>query len=122
MKKSEILENRRKWVNHLLDPSTKKTTAKLEDINDPECRCCLGHGCHVLNLKRVVGAGKVTYCGHSTLAPEKLKQRMGIKSTSYLIEMNDGEDKSPQEIGKYLESIIEDENSEIFKPLSDYPE
>ena len=120
MKKIEILENRRKWVNHLLDPNTKKTIHKLEHIDNPECRCCLGHGCHVLNLERVVGTNVVQYCGNSALAPTELVERMGIKKTSLLIKMNDGEDKSPQEIGKYLGSIMEDENSEVFKPLSNF--
>ena len=58
MKQQELLDNRNKWIKALLDPSTRKATGVLEEIDSSGKvlgRCCLGTGCSALGVKRIVG-------------------------------------------------------------------
>ena len=49
----------------LRDPKSDKMKERLEDPNDPDRRCCLGHLCHAVGLPRILlHEGLVVY-GHS---------------------------------------------------------
>lgn len=122
----EIYDNRLKWIEYLKRPETKKHTDALEDSKNPDCRCCLGHACHVLipGLRETCH-GDVYYSGEDAYLPEELVKLLGmhsfaggakaesglntdkdlgsIKDLSYL---NDAREITPQEIGAYLESVI----------------
>lgn len=107
--RKQILENRQKWIDHLLKPETKRYSGWLENPKNPEERCCLGHGCYVLGLERVVLpptpysttslhvgtvlgylAGieqrSITYCGADKLAPKEFVKLVGLKHPSGWVE------------------------------------
>ena len=142
MNRSQILENRKTWIKKLKDPNSKKATERLEDLR-VEGLCCLGHGCVALGLKRellrdnscvvLYGEEEEDMCAPSTFVKMvglwncvgaavygDLVFR-GLKFHS-LADINDSTDATPQEIGRYLESVIEGGDDSPFKPLSEYPE
>ena len=129
-----ILENRRKWIDHLKDPSTKKFGKLLESISDPEARCCLGHACHVLGAVRCVMAGSVFYDGSRTVLSQYMVDQLGLHTNggrsndgsklgkwnySTLSVINDHTDANPQEIGAYLETVIMGGPHTPFKEIKD---
>ena len=74
MTRSEILENRQKWIEYLKRPETKKVTERLQSREDPEARCCLGHGCYVL-----FGASEDGFWfGDDEDAPEEFMDVVGV--------------------------------------------
>lgn len=138
--RKQILENRQKWIDHLLKPETKRYSGWLENPKNPEERCCLGHGCYVLGLERVVlpptPYSTITYCGADKLAPKEFVKLVGLKHPGGWVEddlqidagvyhslviANDS-GTSPQKIGEYLQSVIEGGYNTPFHPLTEYPE
>ena len=137
MKRQEILENRKKWVEFLKSPEIKKTTGMLENID--QSRCCLGHGCYALGIEREVTNGVIFYEEEDIFAPEVFIEKVGLRGVegklknpyntekrddiNSLVELNDETSYSPQQIGEFIEQNItgEEENSP-FKPLKDYDE
>ena len=162
MKRQEILDNRNEWIKALLDPSAKKTTGVLEQIDhngEVVGRCCLGTGCSALGVKRIVGdMQNVGYYdgkddGHSVFKDEPLyaecfsqefadlvgldnkegfrgdyqwpaltKIIVGEYEGASLSELNDETYITPQEIGAYLQTVIEGGKETPFKPLESYGE
>jgi hypothetical protein len=143
--RAQILENRRKWIDFLKLPDTKKGTGKLESSADNTARCCLGHACHVLipETRKVIEFDNgeiVKYGEERSYAPYLLKNKLGLydvagsndlriefqigsyETRGCLAAYNDGTDITPQEIGAYLETVIEGGRFTPFKPLIDYPE
>lgn len=116
----QILEYRRTWIEYLKRPETKKGVRKLESFDDPEARCCLGHGCFALGIERTVTKyGIVYYDGRSSYAPQSFMDMVGLYDENgffsngffsngkrTLTSINDGTDKTPQEIGIMLEEMI----------------
>ena len=51
MKKSEILENRKKWIEKLLDPTSLKHKGCLQHPTESNKCCCLGWGCVALEAE-----------------------------------------------------------------------
>lgn len=141
--RKKILENRVKWVEFLMKPKRKKTTGLLDAGSG--YRCCLGHGCYILEIEKVengIGGfdyGKENY--HQTApdefveavglyndhgqtlddSPIKVNLKQSMENLITLADINDNTDATPQEIGKYLESVIEGGPHTPFKPLTDYP-
>lgn len=140
--RAQILENRRKWIDFLQLPDTKKGTGRLEDSVDNSARCCLGHACHLfVSETRKIGYYENIYYGNDrSYAPVAVVEKLGLfdykGSTAgghdkifvgvyralTLAEINDDTRASPQEIGAYLETVIEGGDNTPFKPLTDYPE
>ena len=76
-------DNRMKWIEYLKRPETKKHLGSLEDIENPDCRCCLGHACHVLapDTRTVNVLDKqVFYDAHSASIPDELVLALGLHS------------------------------------------
>jgi len=138
MKRSGILENRRKWIAELKKLESKKAEAKLENYHTGG-RCCLGHGCAALGLERtVIKSGPCTnifYDGESLVAPKSFVEKVGLKDSygfcmisfkdiiyDELTALNDCSEATPQEIGEILEGMIEGGDDTPFYPLSDYEE
>jgi hypothetical protein len=138
--RAEILANRQQVVKFLQQPKRKKAQGSL-DRGDGK-RCCLGHMCYVLGLKRTPQTARIAY-GHSKevgYAPTELLSLLGLYcvrggskkldtlriegNTKYhnLASINDNTDTTPQAIGKYLESVIEGGENTPWAPLSIYPE
>lgn len=137
---NEVLANRRTWVEFLKTPGILKARGILNEAN--ESRCCLGHGCYALNIKRHQSSmGHWLYGreGNGGYAPTELMDAVGlynshagthdgtvIASTEEdgtirsLSNWNDNTNIEPAEIGAYLESVIEGGPSTPFKPLSEY--
>ena len=51
--KAQINEYRAKWLAQLRDPESKMWIGELENIDDRNKRCCLGHACHALQAARI---------------------------------------------------------------------
>lgn len=141
--RAQILENRRKWIDYLKLPDTKKSAGRLENPVVPENRCCLGHACHVLIpelRKQSDESFTVYYDDEMAYAPVSLKQKLGLYDRQggnllydlfsiepyaeqrSLSEFNDYTAITPQEIGAYLETVIEGGPKTPFRPLSEYSE
>ena len=129
MNRDQILENRRKWIDYLKEPTTKKGRDRLRDPQDNDARCCLGHACHVLGVKKTEHG----YEDEWAYAPKSVIEALGLwdhagsssdKYLSYLPEgktclanWNDGTNVTPQEIGAYLETVIEGGPNTPFKEI-----
>jgi hypothetical protein len=138
----EILANRRKVINFLKQPKRIKATGALDRGNGK--RCCLGHMCYVLRIPRNSnsnvnnwGYGKnknFSYAPHETITKLGLFNQSGgvlsqavIQIKDYhwqcsLADINDSTKATSQEIGEYLESVIEGGINTPWKSLTDYPE
>jgi len=139
--REDIRANRQKWIDYLLLPTTKAARGVLaRGPNDNSRRCCLGHGCHVLGFKVFDAKSERAGYGYKTnsdaaigYAPAEMVEAMGMYDsagvfrgmlfeTTYsesLVDMNDSEKRSPQEIGEFLARNIN--GGGPFKPLDDYP-
>jgi hypothetical protein len=121
----EIYNNRLKWIEYLKRPETKKFTENLENPEDPEARCCLGHACHVLapETRNLDNDGDVLYGDDVAFLPDSLVEQLGMWTyeggandrdifadlgyrACCLSVLNDNTDISPQEIGEYLQTVI----------------
>lgn len=143
--RDEIRANRQKWIDFLKQPSAMKMTGIL-DLGQ-ERRCCLGHGCYALQIERQIDEkGVITYDEQVSVAPQSFVNAVGLhdsvgrraKPHAYkvgrlamtfedysfdsLVDFNDKTDATPQEIGAYLQSVIEGGLQTPFKPLEEYPE
>lgn len=135
--RSQVRENRLKWANFLMRPDTKKGLHQLDNGNGR--RCCLGHGAHCFGLEQTTSvSGMVMYCGNVSYAPLELQEILGLWTRtganpsgkplvgfggrSSLAGANDSTDATPQDIGRYLLSVIDGGPDTPFRPLSDYPE
>jgi hypothetical protein len=130
---AEIIEARKKWIAYLKNSDTLKTIGKLEDPDNPNKRCCLGHACHIFEVERQASKFKVLYDDHSARLPESLVLKLGMwsvygsgKLVQYklrgldvksLSSLNDDADYTPQQIGEYLETVIEGGDDTPFKSL-----
>ena len=126
MKKSEILENRKKWVEKLLDPASLKHEGCLQHPTESNKCCCLGWVCVALEAEfEKTGA----------YLPEEQREMLGMwysRGTSNnfshlgewkyysLAAVNDHTDATPRDIGRYLESVIEGGEHTPFIPLSNF--
>lgn len=139
--RGQVRANRQKWIDFLMKPARRKEIGTLDAGKG--FRCCLGHGCYALDLPRqhVVdpdGNEIFEYYGQSGVAPEGFVKRVGLYDqegttryygvwlgeweVSSLIEVNDDTDATPQQIGEYLQSVIDGGEDTPFRPLSEYPE
>lgn len=74
---------RAKWLATLADPSSEKTTGKLENFAKPNERCCLGHACHALAPKSRVVEGTVVYyeVQYDKVLSPRMCRTLGITNT-----------------------------------------
>ena len=63
MTKKQIENCRKKWLAQLRHPDAMKARTELENYEDPRQRCCLGHACHALGVKRKVRQAEVNLEG-----------------------------------------------------------
>lgn len=141
--RSEIRSNRQRWIDYLKQPDTKKA---INVLDNGKGRCCLGHACYVMEIPSVSEGRVITsqgvmevilYDGIASIAPDSLVEKVGLYnnigetmtgawiapySRASLAAINDDTDATPQEIGAYLESVIEGGSETPFKPLEEYPE
>jgi len=132
--REEILANRRKWINFLKGPKRKKAIECL-DIGNGR-RCCLGHGAYILGIKRRKCPRGYEYQepdGPWEIAiSDVFRDLVGLKTSDgdfrdengemiSLSELNDRTDATPQQIGHFLESVIEGGKYSPFRPLTGYP-
>lgn len=138
MNRAEVLANRRKWIDYLMDPKRKKTKGSLDDGYGH--RCCLGHACVALSIKQIKLSDGYAYGEEraSKVAPLELMQGVGLYDNrgvipsevpipgtdriTSLTRLNDATEWSPQRIGEYLENHIEGGPYTPFKSIEEYPE
>ena len=122
----QIDENRQKWLSVLRAPESKKALGVLESSEDPNARCCLGHACHALGLKRTEPAGSryVHYDSKSQWLSKNARRALRIDSTGYfrkpiiingkkltnLSQVNDWTSLTPQEIADVIEDQFDNNN------------
>ena len=108
-KQKEIMQARETAINFLMYPKLKKAKGQMGKANGS--RCCLGHMCKALNINFINEEH------HSFELAEKLKMHkqdgsnlleVPILNSPYycLMLLNDETSASPQDIGKYLKSVI----------------
>lgn len=127
--KEFILHNRKKFIEGLQEPHRLKHKEELEDLNQPNKRCCLGHGCQIFGFPRNIKLGvNVQYFQNYAIAPEALVHLLGLNNyigSIYadlsLAALNDETNKTIQEIGKYLEPNIEGGKKTPFISIDEYP-
>ena len=137
MNRNKILENRKKVIAFLKDSSRQKHKGSLENIDNTEERCCLGHMCAALNIQREAYNHCIHYDTEGAIAPESLVNMVGLNGQSGTIrnlyryknqrylgltDLNDHSDITPQEIGAYLESVIEGGPNSPWRSLNEYTE
>ena len=137
MNRAEILKNRQTVIAFLKDPAREKCIGVLEDPSNPNARCCLGHMCAVFGAERKTIEHDVYYDKEITTAPQIVIKSIGLHDRfgsgykhftynnfiySSLIQMNDSGNLTPQEIGAYLESVIEGGPDTPWKSLNEYLE
>ena len=99
-------EARIKWLDYLREPGRKKYTRRLENPENPEERCCLGHGCHALkdsaHVTRMVRKSTIAidetavfYDGYETSLPHALVGLLGITPTGAFCNALDIDGESP---------------------------
>lgn len=139
--RSEILSHRQAWIDYLKRPETKKEKGRLESRTDSEARCCLGHACHIAGAERTVNQETATvfYDGVETIAPSQVMKYFGLRASngfvyhdgdfihtfaeynfSSLASLNDHTDATPQEIGEYLQTVIEGGPNSPFISIKEY--
>ena len=129
MKRREILENRKKSIKFLQNPKRKKAKEYL-DIGKGK-RCCIGHGCYVLGVKKIRDGYGWNYGRKEEphTAPFEFMDLVGLYTelgsyytgdSTCLTELNDNTNTTPQEIGNMLEKMIEGGIDTPFRPLTDY--
>jgi hypothetical protein len=139
--RDQILENRKKAIAFLKEPARRKAQRWL-DLGYGR-RCCLGHMCFALEIehKQVKVNGRIGY-GHmfeDISAPQELVDLLGLwddnggnkscfdvgklrgQELPNLTCMNDDTEMTPQQIGEYLETVIEGGDDVPFKPLDEFP-
>lgn len=82
---SEVLENRRKWIEYLRAPGRKKFDGGwLADPEDGESRCCLGHACVVLGIpgEYVETIGLWRFNSGAATAPYEVNKLLGLHSSN----------------------------------------
>lgn len=146
--RSQIRENRMKWINFLMTKGRKKAIGVL-DVGEGK-RCCLGHGCFVLGVpKQKMDDGAYSYESETSIPPDTFWCAVGLYANdgepsigritirkmefSSLADANDKTENpdyysnnkiniTPRQIGAYLLSVIEGGEKTPFYPLTDYPE
>lgn len=139
--RAEVLANRQKVVTFLLQPKRKKATGKLDRGNGN--RCCLGHMCYVLKISKTFKNGIIKYGKKevSGYAPEEVTKLLGLytpqgelgnnklltfpnmsRQNVSLAAVNDCTSATPQEIGAYLQSVINGGTDTPWISLDAYPE
>ena len=89
MTKKQIENCRKKWLAQLRHPDAMKARTELERHDIPNARCCLGHACHALGLKRkvrkaelnldgVVGKSVVFYGDSTTYLPIEARKKLNL--------------------------------------------
>lgn len=131
--RTEILANRQKWIDFLKIKGRRKALGLLDAGGGR--RCCLGHGCFVLGIKRAKVFDLFVYEDCDTIPPDSLKELVGLwdnvggningdfysySSQPTLAGLNDVDRWKPVEIANYLETVIEGGPSTPFIPLKNY--
>ena len=74
----------RLWDEVLRRPESKKEQGQLENIDDPNSCCCLGHLVREMvaeghvDIRRKVTCGKVTYDDTSSVLPSAVSEKLGV--------------------------------------------
>ena len=143
--RAQVRANREKVIAFLQEPERKKAIGRLDAGNDH--RCCLGHMCFALDIKRshtawIDNNGREMF-GYGlqeqySIGPTELVQMVALNTNigeaigqktylgdfqyGALSSVNDKSDATTQEIGAYLATVIEGGDGTPWHALSDIPE
>ena len=112
------------WIDWLRVPGRQKQTDVLENPQNPDARCCLGHACAAFKLPRKVedlhdvdeGLKQVTYAGCSVTLPTELQMKLDVTDNCGFVRpitygngihscasgINDETDATPEDIAGIL--------------------
>ena len=116
MTKKQIEKYRKKWLAQLRHPDAMKARTELENYEDPRQRCCLGHACHALGIKRKermteftldgpTNTNVVFYDESTTYLPAKARKKLNLTYN--------GEFRKPIKVSSSLAKYWEE--TELFK-------
>lgn len=140
----EVLQNRQKWAEFLMQPRRRKGTGQLDEGNGE--RCCIGHACYLLGAERKVCVSGYLYENERNIAPESIMQQLGMYdeigglpheskewnspileeyvidnvTIGSLAELNDNTTITPREIGAYLLTVIKGGKNTPFMDKKQY--
>lgn len=140
--KEVVLANRQKWIDFLLNKRVRKTKGMLDDGKGG--RCCLGHGCYALGVKRkcvkvpgTEGITEYSYEGETSYAPYSFQEMVGLIDqcgtfidgpvnvygfeVGTLADLNDMTKMRPWEIGVALADMIMGGKGTPFRDINYYP-
>lgn len=131
---SKLKQARQKWTNFLREEGRQKTKERLEDYDNPEARCCLGHAAHVLGATRETDdkLEHVYYDGCSGDLSARLCKTLNITDTgafhrritiagygnhrfSSIATVNDLTDLKPAELADIIDQQFEKRNFRAYK-------
>lgn len=112
-----VTVKRAEWIEYLSDPDRKKAIDTLD--RGGGFRCCLGHGCAMLNLPKVWHRNLTAflYLGERSMSPYELRLILGLRGragelrdatvikgryVASLAALNDYTTLTPQQIAKYI--------------------
>jgi hypothetical protein len=104
--RSQVRDYRMKWINFLMAKGRRKARSRLDAGKG--ARCCLGHGCFVLGIKKSKDdGGTYYYDGEEDLPPNNFVLMVGMWT-------NDGAAKNDNRytIGKYDFNSLAEANDE----------
>ena len=118
------------WLEQLRAPESLKAKGHLEDILNPNRRCCLGHACHALEMERgseIPGS----YGTEVSFLPKEICKLLGISRmgefrkplhfqesglVDSLAELNDCTSLGPNHIAEVIEEEFSKDN---FRPFQE---
>ena len=145
--KEQINEYRARWLAQLRSPHAKKGRCELETPEVQVRRCCLGHACHALNIRRhtniMVGtrltSKTVLYDNESSVLPESAAVKLNITPSGLLrtpvkvknnfgeyfhvnslTKLNDNTPLFPSEIADFIEEQFENNNLREYQDYAGY--
>lgn len=129
---SKLKEYRQKWIDFLREEGRQKARNVLEDVQNPEARCCLGHACKVFenSVERTLVLGDndtpvaVKYDKTQHVLPSKLQRKLNIDAYGKLrkpikiengryvdlVSINDSTNLSPAQIADVIEEQFKQRN------------
>jgi hypothetical protein len=120
--KAKIKKNRIKWVKALLGGRYKQTTGRLCREVGPESfkYCCLGVAYATFRVKKVkfveiTGVESIKFEERLYDLSDNLRVKLGLSDELHneLVSMNDADEKSFREIGKFLQRKWKITNKEL---------
>jgi len=118
-----VAASRGRWLAVMRLPESRYHCGEFENVNDPDCRCCMGHANHALGVSRTVVfvAGvrhRVVYAGQSSVLADDVARSLDVtprgtlaeavhvngKRYKCLTDLNDNARLHPKQMAHFIET------------------